>query len=151
MYRQLGLPEQLSYVAYDTNNDLVRNFDYTKGTEIDRAVFGYINWNSSAAGNSRDLLIGTAAADQLSGGDNNDWFWGRGGDDTLGGGRGRLDTMGLMGAPTEYDIRRNPDGTWTSRHVRGDADEGTDQITNIERVMFENGDIYNLAKKGLTF
>lgn len=151
MYTQLGLPEQLSYIAYDTNNGLVRNFDYTKGTAIDRAVFGYANWNSSAAGNSRDLLIGTAAANQLSGGDNNDWFWGLGGDDTLRGGGGRLDTIGLMGTPTEYDIRRNPDGTWTSRHVRGDADEGTDQITNIERVMFENGDIYNLAKKGLTF
>ncbi|TRT61621.1 MAG: DUF4114 domain-containing protein [Microcystis aeruginosa Ma_QC_C_20070703_M131] len=50
-------------------------------------------------------------------------------------------------------MRQNPDGTWTSRHVRGAANEGEDTITNIEKVMFKGGETetFNLKKKGLTY
>ncbi|MFN5891804.1 MAG: Calx-beta domain-containing protein, partial [Dolichospermum sp.] len=86
----------------------------------------------------------------LQSGDGNDFLWGAGGNDSLFGGNG-TDTVGFKGKPTDYDLRQNPDGTWTSRHVRGAANEGTDTITNIEKVMFKGGETFDLKKKGLTY
>jgi hypothetical protein len=151
IYQQLGLPEQISYIAYDDDGSLHElNFDYTKGATIDRAVSRDSNWNSSAAGNSRDLLIGGPSANTLQSGDGNDFLWGAGGNDSLFGGNG-TDTVGFKGKPTDYDLRLNPDGTWTSRHVRGAANEGTDTLTNLEKVVFKGGETFDLKKKGLTY
>ncbi|MFM6586946.1 MAG: cadherin domain-containing protein [Microcystis panniformis] len=151
IYQELGLPEQISYIAYDDDGSLHElNFDYTEGATIDRAVSRDSDWNSSAAGNSKDLLIGGPSANTLQSGDGNDFLWGAGGNDSLFGGNG-TDTVGFKGKPTDYDLRQNPDGTWTSRHVRGAANEGTDTITNIEKVMFKGGETFNLKKKGLTY
>ncbi|MFN6126378.1 MAG: beta strand repeat-containing protein [Dolichospermum sp.] len=151
IYQELGLPEQISYIAYDDDGSLHElNFDYTEGATIDRAVSRDSDWNSSAAGNSKDLLIGGPSANTLQSGDGNDFLWGAGGNDSLFGGNG-TDTVGFKGKPTDYDLRQNPDGTWTSRHVRGAANEGTDTITNIEKVMFKGGETFDLKKKGLTY
>ncbi len=153
IYQELGLPEQISYIAYDDDGSLHElNFDYTEGATIDRAVSRDSDWNSSAAGNSKDLLIGGPSANTLQSGDGNDFLWGAGGNDSLFGGNG-TDTVGFKGKPTDYDLRQNPDGTWTSRHVRGAANEGEDTITNIEKVMFKGGETetFNLKKKGLTY
>ncbi|TFH84739.1 VWA domain-containing protein [Billgrantia azerbaijanica] len=151
IYDELGLPEQNSYIAYDSTGDiLTRGFEYTNGTSIDRSVSQDRDWNSSAAGNSDDLLIGGPSTNILQSGDGNDFLFGGGGDDTLNGGNG-TDTGVLTGDPVDYDIRLNDDGTWVVRHVRGDATEGTDTFANIEKVHFEGGETFDLERDGLTF
>ncbi len=151
IYKELGLPEQNSYIAYDTTgNILTRGRDYTGGAAIDRSVAGDQNWNSGPAGDSKDLLIGGASANTLQSGAGADFLFGAGGNDTLDGGDGS-DTIVLTGKPTDYDIRLQADGSYISRHVRGTADEGTDTIGNAERVQFLDGQTFNLAKNGLSF
>lgn len=148
---QLGIPERVSYkAAAITGTILERNFQYTNGATIDRAVSSDEDWNSSAAGNSKDLLIGGPSANNLQSGDGDDFLWGAGGDDSLYGGAG-TDTVGFKGKPTDYDLRQNPDGSWTSRHVRGAANEGTDTLIDLEKVIFEGGQTFDLKKKGLTY
>ena len=92
IYRELGLPEQNSYIGYDSSGILTLNFQYTNGAAIDRSVALDNNWDSSAAGNSKDLLIGGASKNLLVSGDGNDFLYGNGGDDTLDGGSGN-DTL----------------------------------------------------------
>ncbi|MDF2231734.1 VWA domain-containing protein [Albimonas sp. CAU 1670] len=151
MYKELGIPEQNSYIAYDSSgNILTRDREYTAGAEIDRSESGNRDWNSSAAGVSKDLLIGGAGANNLQSGRGADVLFGAGGDDQLNGGDGD-DVALLTGKPTDYDVRVNPDGTWTSRHVRGDANEGTDTFSNIEKVRFTGDETFSLSKGGLTF
>src|SRR5262249_35970910 len=86
----------------------------------------------------------------LQSGDGNDWLVGAGGNDDLRGGNG-VDTAVYFGNPIDYDIRQNEDGTWTVKHVRGAKDEGVDTLTNIEKIQFSGGKIYDLKKGGLTF
>lgn len=89
IYRELGLPEQNSYIAYDQEgNILTPNLQYTNGVAIDRAVVRDIDWDSSKWGNSKDLLIGGASGNTLRSGDGNDFLYGNGGNDTLDGGTG---------------------------------------------------------------
>ncbi|EYD76148.1 LigA [Rubellimicrobium mesophilum DSM 19309] len=152
IYRELGLPEQNSYIAYDSDGTLLkRGFNYTNGTEIDRSFVGDRDFSSVAALVSDDLLIGGASANTLESGLGNDFLFGAGGDDTLSGGISGTDTAVLTGKPVDYDIRLNPDGTWTARHIRGTADEGTDTFINLEKVQFAGGQTFDLAKGGLTF
>ncbi|WP_092860328.1 VWA domain-containing protein [Albimonas pacifica] len=151
IYKELGIAEQNSYIAYDSSGTILeRDREYTAGGAIDRSQSGDRDWNSSAAGVSKDLLIGGASANNLQSGRGADVLFGAGGDDNLNGGDGD-DVALLSGKPTDYDIRVNPDGTWTSRHVRGDADEGTDTFSNIEKVRFEGDETFSLSKGGLTF
>ncbi|HIC82083.1 MAG TPA: VWA domain-containing protein [Kiloniellaceae bacterium] len=151
IYQELGLPEQNSYLAYDSVGDiLTRDFEYTKGSAIDRSWAFDADHNSSPSGDSKDLLIGGPSANILQSGDGDDFLFGGGGDDDLNGGNG-TDTGVLSGMPADYDVRLNADGTWTSRYVRGAADEGTDTFSNLEKVQFEDGETFDLAKNGLTF
>ncbi len=151
IYDELGIAEQNSYIAYDSAGDILeRGREYTAGAAIDRSQSGDRDWNSSAAGVSKDLLIGGGSANNLQSGRGADVLFGAGGDDNLNGGDGD-DIALLSGKPTDYDIRVNADGTWTSRHVRGDADEGTDTFSNIEKVRFTADETFSLSKGGLTF
>lgn len=151
MYVQLGIDEQLSYIAYDANSGLHKlNFEYTSGKAIDAARSGNTDWNASPLGNSADLLIGGAAANKLDGGQGDDWLWGAGGDDTLNGGDGK-DTVGYFQNKLEYDVRLQPDGSWVVRHARGAKDEGSDKVLNVEQIRFGNGETFDLKKKGLTY
>ncbi|HTR00028.1 MAG TPA: calcium-binding protein [Candidatus Acidoferrum sp.] len=75
------------------------------------------------AGN--DTLVGTSGNDTLSGG---------GGDDVINGGPG-LDTAVFNGARSNYTITVN-NGTITVADKTGA--EGTDQLTNVERLTFNN-------------
>ena len=152
IYRELGLPEQNSYSAYDSvGNILTRGVAYTNGVEIDRSESGDRDLSSVLALFSDDLLIGGPSANTLESGLGDDFLFGAGGDDFLSGGIFGTDTAVLTGNPVDYDIRLNADGTWTSRHVRGSMDEGTDTFKNLEKVQFSGGQTFNLTKSGLTF
>jgi uncharacterized repeat protein (TIGR01451 family) len=155
MLAQLGTPERLSYIGTGldaaSGGVLDRNFQYTNGVAIDRAVSRDSDWSMSLLTLfSKDLLIGGSSANILQSGFGDDFLWGAGGDDKLYGGFG-TDTAGFKGKPTDYDLRLNPDETWTSRHVRGSVNEGTDTLTNVDKVMFEGGQTFDLKKKGLTY
>ena len=98
IYKELGLPQQNAYIAQDhIGNTLTLGFQYTKGTPIDRSVVLPVfnketsvsaqDWDSSTAGNSKDLLIGNANSNTLRAGDGNDFLYGGGGSDILDGGK----------------------------------------------------------------
>jgi hypothetical protein len=157
IHQELGYPNRNSYIGTNFDNIINPNFSYTGGVAIDRSVARDSDW--SATGNlfkgtlfSDDLLIGGPSANSLEGNLGDDFLFGAGGDDFLNGGIGGTDTVVLSGKPVDYDIRLNPDGTWTSEHVRGAMDEGTDTFQNLERVRFvDTGDTFNFAKSGLTW
>ena len=152
MLAELGIPERNAYRGAQLETVIPTGTDYTNGAAIDRSAVINGSFNSSAAGNSIDLLIGTSASNTLETGQGNDFLFGGGGDDILNGGMGGTDTVVLSGKPVDYDIRLNADGTWTSKHVRGSADEGTDTFQNLEQVSFLDGDdTFNLTKSGLTY
>jgi len=147
----LGLEERLSYIAWDRTGILEVGRDYTNGTAVDVATALNQNWNSSAAGNSDDLLIDGDGSNILISGQGDDFLVGQGGNDTLAGGAGGTDTAVYFGSPTDYDVRLQNDGSWDVRHARGDMDEGTDSLENIERIMFDGGETFDLKKDSLTF
>jgi hypothetical protein len=97
--RELGYPEQNSYIAQDFGDVLTLGFQYTNGVAIDRSVvvssayapgmtIGTYNWNSSPAGDSNDLLIGDGSRNTLIAGHGNDFLYGMGSSDRLEGGGG---------------------------------------------------------------
>lgn len=152
MLAELGIADRNSYSGAGDDTILTPGYAYTNGGAIDRSVVFDGSFNSSGAGNSTDLLIGGGGNNSLEAGSGDDYLFGAGGDDFLNGGMGGMDTVIFTGKPTDYDVRLNPDGTWTSKHVRGTADEGTDTLQNLEKVLFQDGDnSYNLAQSGLTF
>jgi Ca2+-binding RTX toxin-like protein len=157
IWKELGLDKEISYIAQARNDIHKVGYQYTNGTEIDAAESGDKSWNSSALGTglfnlfpSNDLLIGGPSANILESGGGNDFLFGAGGDDTLRGGAGK-DTAVYFGTPLDYDIRKNVDGSWAVRNVRGAKDAGSDRLENVEVVQFDGGKIYDLKKGGLTF
>src|SRR4028118_1832729 len=151
IYQELGLPEQISYIAYDPDGTLHKlNYQYTNGATIDAARTDDINMSSAALGTSNDLLIGGPSANTLQSSDGNDFLFGAGGNDELNGGTG-TDTGVYFGTPLDYDIRKNSDGSWSVRNVRGEKDAGSDTLKNVEVVQFDGGETYELKKAGLSF
>jgi Ca2+-binding RTX toxin-like protein len=162
IWSELGLNKQISYIAQAGNDIHKVGYEYTNGATIDAAVSGYNNWNSSGLGtgifglfSSKDLLIGNPSANTLESGSGDDFLFGAGGDDILRGGSGK-DTAVYFGSPLDYDVRKNNDGSWSVRNVRGAKDAGGDRLENIESIQFD-GDTastkktYDLKKGGLTF
>ena len=154
IWAQLGLDLEISYIAQARNNLHTVGYTYTNGGAINAARTGDIDINTSALLVSNDLLIGGPSANILQSGFGSDFLFGAGGNDQLLGGVG-IDTAVYMGAPLDYDIRKNEDGTWSVRHARGAKDAGTDTLTNIETVQFDatggGHQTFQLQKKGLTF
>jgi hypothetical protein len=77
------------------------------------------------------------------------------GNDILNGGN---DTAVYFGTRGDYDINRISAGIWKVSNVRGAKDAGTDTLTNIENIQFDNGNFFfpgretfKLANNGLTF
>jgi len=154
MWGELGLPLQISYVAQSHDisagktNSLYRiGYEYTNGAAIGGAISS--NKGLMVTGKTSDLLIGGPSKNSLQSGPGDDFLVGAGGDDELNGGSG-ADTAVLFGNPVDYDIRRSLGGTWSARHVRGDANEGSDQLPNMEKVQF-GAQTFDLKADGLTF
>jgi Ca2+-binding RTX toxin-like protein len=165
IYKDLGLPQQLSYTAYDNTGTIIKsNYQYTNGKPIKAAValetklIPKTTWNSTSLGISDDLLIGGSSANTLQSGAGDDFLFGGRGNDKLWGGEG-TDTAVYYGFKSEYDIRPNPnkDGSWLIGHVRGSKESGTDILRNIELAQFDDPkkpgekEIFKLEKGGLAF
>lgn len=165
IWKELGLDKEISYVA-QARNDLHKvGYQYTNGAAIDAAItqdskavrflgfdipFISDDVSTTGLGVSRDLLIGGPSANTLEAGKGDDFLFGAGGEDKLNGGAGK-DTAVYFGTPLDYDIRRNSNGTWAVRNVRGAKDAGSDTLKNVEAVQFDGGKVFDLKKKGLTF
>jgi Ca2+-binding RTX toxin-like protein len=163
IYKELDLPEQVSYITYDSIGTINKfNYKYTNGAPIDAAVSletksanNAKTWSTISLGVSKDLLIGGPSANILKSGAGDDFLFGNGGNDILDGGNGK-DTAVYFGLKGDYDIKQNIDGSWSVRNVRGAKNAGSDTLRNIEFVQFD-GDTantkktYELAKGELTF
>ena len=86
-------------------------------------------------GSSADSLTGTDGNDTIDGGAGNDTLTGGEGDDVIDGGDGDLDVVSYQFDNTMYTVD-NSGGTIT---VSGP--EGTDTLSNVERLTFANGTV----------
>jgi Ca2+-binding RTX toxin-like protein len=125
-------------------NDL---FDGGAGADTLAGGAGFDQLLGSEGG---DSLAGGIGHDTLTGAADGDTLRGDGGDDLLVGGADD-DTAIYSGSKLDYDIRRNSDGTWSVRNVRGARDMGNDLLVDIESIRFDSGETYKLAAKGLTY
>lgn len=106
------------------------------GTGNDR-LMGDRGDDTVQGGNGNDVLMGDrgsyyAGADTLSGGAGSDLLWGSGGNDTMFGGAG-TDTAIYSGLSTNLRIIKTATGFTVS------GADGTDTLTNIERIATDDG------------
>lgn len=103
------------------------------GNELDNIIDGNELANFLSGEEGSDIINGNGGADSIDGG---------AGDDTINGGEGN-DSVFYQGYQDDYKIFQDS-GIWIVQDVndtRGDGiDEGTDQITDIETLIFADGD-----------
>ncbi|MEL6323479.1 MAG: VWD domain-containing protein, partial [Pseudomonadota bacterium] len=121
--------------------------DTLDGADLDEALdLDVINGDLTITG--LDIVVGTRfddiirggdQAETLEGGDGDDIFEGRGGDDFIRG-DAQVDVAYYSGECSEYEITRSG-SVITIDHVdpAGEANDGTDTLTNVERAVFANG------------
>lgn len=95
------------------------------------AGIGAIGNVSIAVGTVIENAIGGSGHDVILGNDADNVLWGRNGNDRIDGGRG-VDTAGYLGLSSAYGI------TISGRTVIVTGAEGTDTLTNIERLRFSD-------------
>ncbi|OWV40124.1 hypothetical protein CDZ97_19110 [Mameliella alba] len=100
--------------------------DIIKGNEGNDTVEG---------GTGGDRLEGNEGNDILNGGEDNDALIGGPGDDTIDGGDG-LDLAIYYGKRSEYVVTSYADAG--IRYVQVEGPEGTDTLTNVERLVFDD-------------
>jgi len=96
-----------------------------------------------------DTISGSNVGDVLFGYDGNDKIYGRGGADILMGGAGSdlldggdgLDTAVYAGSKASYALNRTANG-WTVQDLRTGSPDGTDTLTNVERIAFSDGVVW---------
>ncbi len=154
IWEQLNLGKMISYTSAGKEDTQRTGYNYTNLSPIDSAFnveyLKFVNWSTALLGLSRDLIIGGPSPNVLESGAGDDFLFGGGGNDTLNGGTG-IDTAVYFGSPSDYDIRKNTNGTWTVRDKRWFDNAGTDTLKNIEFLQFDNNKKYELKAGGLTF
>jgi Ca2+-binding RTX toxin-like protein len=97
-----------------------------------------------------DRIVGNAAANSIAGGDGSDTLEGGGGNDSLRGGSGNdaidggldLDTVHYSSTASNYTITKTVSGSVTTYTVKDKTGaDGTDTLTNIERLQFSDSRI----------
>ena len=136
-------------IEFDSTSDGV-DVDLEAGTATDRAdtqtssddnidndtITGIEN---VIGGAGDDIIRGDENANVIDGAGGDDTLEGRGGNDEIDGGAGD-DTAEYSGTFDQYTITPNEDGSLTV-----DGPDGTDTLTNIETLAFENGSTYDVA------
>jgi len=95
---------------------------------------------NATSGDGDDVLIGNDAANVLTGNDGNDTFIGREGDDIFDGGDG-TDTAVYFGNQADYTITAIVGGFTITDNNAADGDDGTDTLTGIRFVEFDDGTV----------
>ena len=130
-------------MRFDFYVDLEQGIIAANSVTHEIASWSQVEHAISGAGDDR--LVGNDANNELTAGYGNDRLEGGLGNDTLAGGAGR-DSAEFNGAMAEYEVSWNPD-TETLTVVdnkTSNGNEGTDTLTGIERLVFDDGEI-NLA------
>ena len=137
----------------DTINGAPLRFDFYVDLEqgiiaansVTHEIASWSQVEHAISGAGDDRLVGNDADNELTAGYGNDRLEGGLGNDTLAGGAGR-DSAEFNGAMAEYEVSWDPD-TETLTVVdnkTSNGNEGTDTLTGIERLVFDDGEI-NLA------
>ena len=105
--------------------------DDISGNAVSNDLFGGYGDDVLAGMGSADLLDGEAGNDSLYGGDGDDRLEGGQGNDLIDGGAGR-DTAVFSGARSAYSFNA------TSNGLEVIGPNGTDIVTNVERLAFDN-------------
>jgi RTX calcium-binding nonapeptide repeat (4 copies) len=162
IWKQLGFEPMSTYFATAKSSLQQVGYQYTNYSNIDSAVNvesrpknALVNWNTSKLSNSlsKDLLIGGLNANLLESGDGDDFLFGGAGDDTLDGGAG-TDTAVYIGKCSDYKIWEDSPFAglfgrqWKVKNKNGKY-PGTDTLKNMERIQFDNNEVYELKPGGL--
>jgi len=130
IYMNLGISQQNSYLGQDYKGILTPGVQYTEGNAIHRSVVirdRIVDWDSSNAGNSHDLLIGDERGNRITAGNGNDYLYGNGGSDEL---HGDADNDVLVGGAGN-DTLFGGTGTDIYRFAAADG-PGTDTIDDSD-------------------
>lgn len=124
--------------------------NFTRGLKfVDNNSFNYVEQPGGSqvtGGPQKNIFMGTAFVDDISGGASDDIIYSGGGNDSLTGGGGNDtlvgDGVGIVTANysrsrSAYTVTKNTDGTYTSRDNVGT--DGTDVLTKIDRLKFSDG------------
>ncbi|MSR79752.1 MAG: hypothetical protein EXS11_03385, partial [Gemmataceae bacterium] len=141
---QGGTPSDYKLVLGTTPNGAGGSLD-VRNVTLQGALSTNIDGNDSnntITGNSApNALLGFAGTDVLNGGGGNDTLDGGSGNDTLNGGTG-IDTALFTGNFNNYSITYNTSNkTYTLIDKRVGSPDGTDNVTNVEKLQFANATI----------
>jgi VCBS repeat-containing protein len=133
--------------------------DKLSGASGDDLIDGGAGSDKLYGGDGNDQIFGGAGVDSLSGDGGNDSLDGGDGDDTLTGGLGRdtlkgglgndkliggdgTDIAVFSGKSTDYTITTKNGVTTVVDKNLADGNDGTDNLTTVERIQFSDGTIY---------
>ena len=114
--------------------------DTLSGDSGEDVLNGDVGQDILNGGTDNDALFGGLGNDTLNGDDGDDLLTGGEGDDIIDGGQG-TDIAVYSGDVEDASIVFNADGTVT---ISGDSSIGSDTLSNVEFVRFDNGD-FSLA------
>lgn len=137
-----------SVMLHDIYGDLSAGLLASSGVTYRMADWTVIENLITGAGDDR--LEGNNSANLLDGRQGNDVLTGGEGNDLLRGGAGR-DTAVYAGKMVDFGRSWNPDTkvlTVVDNNRSYKGDEGTDQLTGIERIVFEDGEVSLSATVG---
>ena len=112
--------------------------DLIEGGAHNDTLYGLGGQDHIRGGADNDTIYGGAGNDLIEGGEGQDWMSGGAGDDVIQGGvEGQFeDIVMYSGNRTDYDVHRNPDGSYTVTDLRPGSPDGTDTLTNVWQVQF---------------
>lgn len=100
------------------------------------------SWSDVLAGNNdRNILRGMAGGDKLKGNGGNDRISGGKGNDTIDGGA-NYDYAIFDGLRDDFDISKREDTVYVVDTNFSDGNEGRDQLTRVEVLIFEDATVY---------
>jgi len=128
----------------DAAGDTLTDIENITGSVFDDTLTGDNNDNALRGGDGVDDINGGQGADMLSGGTGNDDLSGDAGDDVLFGGLGDDSLTGGAGDDTAHYVGAFADYTVTDHgtHYTVSGLEGTDTLTDVEFVRFNDKRIY---------
>jgi len=127
-------------VRFDAYIDLHEGIIAANATT--HGIAGWTLVENAISGSGDDSLVGNSADNYLDAGAGKDVLEGREGDDTLIGGAGQ-DTAFYSGLIAEYSVSWDPNSeTITVVDIKvSNGDDGTDTLSGIERLVFQDGEI----------
>jgi Ca2+-binding RTX toxin-like protein len=120
-----------------TGDGVSVDMDNPSGGTGDAQGDSFVDVEIITSTDSDDVLRGDANANTLDGRGGNDTLEGRGGNDTLIGGDG-TDIVEIDGNWRDFTITLNPDGSYTLLDRRDGSPLGTDTVSGVESLVFND-------------